>query len=366
MILDCPLQNSHDELMNSDSTENKTGNNSPPTKLSVKPRSKITKLWRTLDKNQKTGLTVIALAALTLPLGTIAALTEIRTRSQAYLPISSPVSPPSMPTPTPTPSSTPISSVPPTSQPCGQALHMVSMTPSTQSGYPGSTLTYFATITNRATSGCGSSYFNASSQLPVDNWWASFSPPTISLAPGESKTISAGFTSSPTTPYRSEGYPVAIKVAGPMGTVTATSNYQILASNTPIPTFAPTPTPTLTPTPYPTPTPTFLPSPTPTPTFNTAPKFLTFRLPTARANRRYKASITVYDNDKDSISMTIAGLPKGLTFAGCSNPRIFFSRSLETCSIAGTPSAKGSYTVYATIVDGKGGKTIKTYTITVR
>lgn len=346
-----------------------------------KPKTAFSSFWKKLDSHQKTGLVAITLVALSLPLGTIAAMNEVRQRSQAYLPISAPITPPTTPSPTPTsspsyptpsPTTSPTASPYPSATPisCARTLHTVTMSPTAQSGIAGSTLTYSATVTNRNSFNCGASYFTASSRLPRDDWWASFSPPTPLIAPGESKTITATFTSSTSTPIRVEGYPVGINVAGPEGTVTATSAYYVTTVS-PSPTSSPYPTPTSTPqsTVVPSPSISPLPTPTPRPTIspkpNTNPIFMTRSIPTAVRNRKYNAVITTFDPDGDQVKISFSGLPAGLTHGGCSVSRFMFLR-VSQCRISGIPTKAGTYTIHATAVDGRGGKATQKFTLKIR
>lgn len=274
--------------------------------------------------------------------------------------------PTTSPTPFPTPSTTPTAPPSPTATPqsCANTIHTVSMTPTTQSSIAGGTLTYNAVITNRNTGSCGASYFTASSQLPNLDWSATFSPPTPLIGPGESKTIIATFTSSKTTPIRTEGYPVAIKVAGPLGTVSAVSNYQVVLNPSPSPTTSPTATPILVtpkPTSLPTPRPTVKPSPKP----NANPIILTRSLPAGIKNRKYSALITAYDPNSDPIAISVSGLPKGLKTEGCSGSRFLFIKMAQ-CRITGTPNQVGAYAVSALATDNRGGKTSQKFTLKIR
>lgn len=274
--------------------------------------------------------------------------------------------PTTSPTPYPTPSATPTASPSPTATPqsCANTIHSVSMTPTTQSSIAGGTLTYTAVITNRNAGSCGASYFTASSQLPNLDWSATFSPPTPLISPGESKTITVTFTSAKTTPVRTEGYPVAIKVAGPLGTVSAVANYQVVSTPTPSPTTSPTAAPILA-TPRPTPLSTPRPTIRPTPKPNANPIILTRSLPAGTKNRKYSSLITAYDPNGDQITITVSGLPKGLKTEGCSGSRFLFMRMTQ-CRITGTPTQVGTYTVSAVATDNRGGKTSQKFTLRIR
>ena len=74
----------------------------------------------------------------------------------------------------------------------------VSISPSSQSGNPGQTLSYTATIINYDSSGCGSSTFNLTKSCP-SGWTCSLSSSTITISPnGSAGAVSLSVT-SPTT-----------------------------------------------------------------------------------------------------------------------------------------------------------------------
>lgn len=107
-------------------------------------------------------------------------------------------------------------------------------------------------------------------------------------------------------------------------------------------------------------------TPTPTPLkSNTAPSFITRSLARARTNKPYLSSITALDNDRDTMTMTISGLPRGLRQGICTQgihsvkP---FGTTLQ-CAITGTTNRMGLFTITATTKDGRGGISKSTFTL---
>ncbi len=81
---------------------------------------------------------------------------------------------------------------------CTRANPGVSISPSSQSGTPGQTLSYTATIINYDSSGCGSSTFNLTKSCP-SGWTCNLSSSSITISPnGSSGAVSLSVTSSAT------------------------------------------------------------------------------------------------------------------------------------------------------------------------
>lgn len=181
---------------------------------------------------------------------------------------------------------------------------------------------------------------------------------------------------APTTSYvwyAHSGYPdtqkLKIKLIGNrqpfMQPVTDSSNGTFTIYTPPTPTPIP---PTPTNTPVPTVTPTLVPTPSvsPTPKPNSAPKIVTTKLPTGYLNNKYNATITATDSDNDVISMTITGLPRGITRGPCAFTTTNASGISEiNCYIQGTPRAAGTYTISVVATDNRGGVTKQVFKLPI-
>ncbi len=132
-------------------------------------------------------------------------------------------------------------------------------------------------------------------------------------------------------------------------------------TSTPTPTPSPTPRPVPTSTPTPTPKPRPTPTPTPTPQPNHVPTISTSGMPQiAKLGKPYNGTVVVTDVDLgDTLSMSITGLPKGITQGPCSQAIVNNTVQLS-CSIAGTSRSMGIYTVQIRAQDNRGGITNKT------
>jgi hypothetical protein len=84
--------------------------------------------------------------------------------------------------------------------PCLSAVPSLSMSPPTQSGVAGSSLTYAIAVTNRDGAACAPSTFALTRAVP-SGWTGVFSAPSLTLAPGATDqatlTVTAGATASP-------------------------------------------------------------------------------------------------------------------------------------------------------------------------
>jgi hypothetical protein len=89
---------------------------------------------------------------------------------------------------------------------CTRANPDVAISPVNQSGAPGKSVSYQITVTNRNGSGCGTSTFAFTPQLP-SGWSSSNSPFTLSLGAGSSAS-SIWTVTSPTTGVVEQSYPV--------------------------------------------------------------------------------------------------------------------------------------------------------------
>ncbi len=290
-------------------------------------------------------------------------------------PITSPITPPVSPTPTATPRISPT----PTATPvvCIQNAQTVALSPSIQSGVPGTPLVYYLSVTNNNSQGCGITEFNLST-LVSTNWTGQVSNTILALEPNRTGTAGVVFT-SPISAVPNT-YPVSVIVKGPVAQISANAAYKVLASNptptaTPRPTVSPTPTvrPTPTATPRISPTPTAsatptvrptasaTPTATPTPTIkpNNNPVISNLILPVGRLYKPYNGSISGYDLDvNDRLIVNVSGLPNSLRLGPCFN-KVIGTRSVVNCSIIGTPMQAGIFGIQATIRDNRGGTTTK-------
>jgi hypothetical protein len=140
---------------------------------------------------------------------------------------------------------------------CTRANPTVTISPTSQWGNPGQSLSYSVTITNRDAN-CSSSTFAVNPSLP-----SGFTQSPVSLSetlnPGATITKNITVTSNAAT---TEGIyqftQTAVNNSAPTFQASVTANYNV---NIPTPTPTPTPTSTVSPTPTSTPTPT--PAPTP-------------------------------------------------------------------------------------------------------
>ncbi len=110
----------------------------------------------------------------------------------------------------------------------------------------------------------------------------------------------------------------------------------------------------------PTPSLTLQPTPTPTPRPNVAPVFTTTNLPRARIRTPYLGTIQATDRDGDALTMTLSGLPKGLSRGACTR-RMVRTSSTITCTITGTPTAFGIFRINASVRDARGATARNAY-----
>jgi hypothetical protein len=143
---------------------------------------------------------------------------------------------------------------------------------------------------------------------------------------------------------------------------------------TPTPSFAPTATPAPTAGPTATPIPatttpaaTLAPTATPTPTPITGgPTIVTATLPKGARNVPYSAVVNASDaTPGDTIGMTASKLPAGISLAACTVSG-GFSGATASCTLAGTPTVKGTFHPVFTAIDGIGNKTSKTLNLQIR
>ena len=152
----------------------------------------------------------------------------------------------------------------------------------------------------------------------------------------------------------------AINFSGVSPTPTRVPTNTPTPSPSPFPIVTPTPSPSPFPTVTPTPTVPSIPTVTPTPSTgpkpkNTPPTFETRSLPFAFINKPYLASITATDPDRDTMTMTMSGLPKNLRQGICTSSiqRLRPFGSSLTCAITGSSARMGLSIVTITVKDSK-------------
>ncbi len=166
----------------------------------------------------------------------------------------------------------------------------------------------------------------------------------------------------PVTPPNPSATITPTPTSTPKPTVTPTP------TSTPKPTVTPTPTnrPTGTPKPTYTPTPTPKVTPTPTPKPNQTPEIKTEKLPNGRSRSLYITQVMVYDADpKDSLSISVKNLPRGLSANFCSQ---FNGRNSTTayCYLVGIPVVRGTYQVTITATDKAKSSSTKTLPLIIK
>lgn len=77
---------------------------------------------------------------------------------------------------------------------CTPAAPLVNISPASQSGAAGTTLSYAVTLTNRNSAGCGSNTFSFTRSVP-SGWSGTFSQTSLTLSPGQSGTTTLSASS---------------------------------------------------------------------------------------------------------------------------------------------------------------------------
>lgn len=112
---------------------------------------------------------------------------------------------------------------------CTLAAPSVSVSPSSQSGAPGTTLPYSVTVTNRNSSACASSTFSLGQTLP-SGFAGQFSASGVTLAPGASATSTWSVASS--TTVGAGTYSVSAKASDSMSGTTSSTNASDIVATT--------------------------------------------------------------------------------------------------------------------------------------
>jgi len=80
---------------------------------------------------------------------------------------------------------------------CVQVAPTLAVSPLSQTGSAGKTLSYTLSVTNNDNAFCAASSFNLGSKLPAESWTSAFSPASLSLAPGATGSSTWSVTSPP-------------------------------------------------------------------------------------------------------------------------------------------------------------------------
>lgn len=123
---------------------------------------------------------------------------------------------------------------------CTRAYPGVSISPSSQSGAAGASVSYQVTVTNRNSSECGTSAFGMSGVLP-SGWSGVYSSSSLSLSPGASASTTWTVTSAGTS-NAGQTYAVsstALDAAATTSSASAQASYLVSGSSTPQDTVPP-------------------------------------------------------------------------------------------------------------------------------
>lgn len=92
----------------------------------------------------------------------------------------------------------------------------------------------------------------------------------------------------------------------------------------------------------------------PDPKANKAPTIHTYAVKPAMLGEQYRTTIVGSDPDmSDSLSMTLVGMPLGITNTGCTQTQTKKTIA-STCILSGTPTQKGTFTLAVILRDGAG------------
>jgi len=104
-------------------------------------------------------------------------------------------------------------------------------------------------------------------------------------------------------------------------------------------------------------------TPTPTKIVNNPPRFTNTQILSGAVGKSYYSDINAIDDDKgDTVTITVQGLPAGFMFGPCAIPT---GDNKVTCSIQGTPTKSGYFTIYATATDTRGGVTKASFGLSI-
>ena len=112
---------------------------------------------------------------------------------------------------------------------CTEAAPTLTLSPPNPSAQPGGNASYTATLRNNDSASCGSRTFSFASTLP-QGWTTTFSNPGVTLAPGQTVSITMTKTVPPSAAPGTYG--VNITAQSSSGSVSATANITILSACT--------------------------------------------------------------------------------------------------------------------------------------
>jgi len=103
---------------------------------------------------------------------------------------------------------------------------------------------------------------------------------------------------------------------------------------------------------------------TPTPSVSAIPSFRTRYLKPGMSGRKYKTLIRGEDMDRDKLTMTASGLPKGVDMKGCA---VTYTSKVSriTCEISGVPQMSGIYRTQFELRDDTGAGVTANYTLVI-
>ena len=128
--------------------------------------------------------------------------------------------------------------------PCSEAAPTVTASPSSQSVDPGSSVSYNVTVTNNDSATCGEAVFSLSSNEP-SAWSSSFSPSSLTLAPGATGT--ATLSETPDGAAASGTYPVGVTATHTAASLSGDHEVTATVNSVPDPCSEAAPTVTATP-----------------------------------------------------------------------------------------------------------------------
>lgn len=205
--------------------------------------------------------------------------------------------------------------------PCSRLTPTISISPTSQWGYPGQSKSYTLTLTNQDSSGCDASVFTLSSLVP-SGFTQTPSATTTTLSPGSSTTLTISVTSDSTTPEGSYTFTNTLTNTDSNLSSSVNGTYQVM-----------------------------LPDETPPQITITSPQ-------DGSALNRPKTDISVTATDASGISR-LEIFFDGKSETICTNT--------TTCNVSKNINQlpSGIYTISATATDGSPGKLTSTSSITV-
>ena len=113
------------------------------------------------------------------------------------------------------------------SQPCVRANPAITVSPSSQSGQPGASVSYTVSVTNKDGNNCGPSTFSLQASLPA-GWTGAYSVPALTISPAGSATATLTITSAIASAV--SAYSVGVTATSTADTATALASYSVVPS----------------------------------------------------------------------------------------------------------------------------------------